>query len=469
VPPFREHVSQVLTGTLDPDGTSARLARVILKDLGLTSQILRLGNSAVYNRSERAVINVTHAITLMGWENVRSLVGALRYVEHFAEQSPGLRELMVSSLLTGFHVREIAMAVQYPLPEEAYVAGLFRGLGEVLIARHYPKEYSEILLIVQDEKMPWTTACVRVMGFPWDEVGKRIAESWGLPSKVILCLSGEKRDARSELDRCLVSIADYGHALTNSVYRKGAPFHLVQLRPVIDANGQFTIVSVRDLRRIVDSALAETQGTLTLLRIPSGTLLLAKQAADARHLLESMRVVDAAALAPLEKAIQDATRQVARGDFELSSLVVTLIDAIQSACFDRVVFGLVNDARTEIRGRLGSGDSIDKVLDSFEFALDSSDGALLALQHKIDVLVDCARDDRYNESPFLRSLAPHVFLQLPIVIEGEAVGCLYADCQRGVSGLDRVLAPCTRARDVITHAIRKKAPGATPAARLKAL
>jgi len=42
---FREHADQVLTGTLDPGGTSSRLARVILKDLGLASQILRLGNS----------------------------------------------------------------------------------------------------------------------------------------------------------------------------------------------------------------------------------------------------------------------------------------------------------------------------------------------------------------------------------------------------------------------------------------
>ena len=458
MPPFREHASQVLTGTLDLDGTSARLARVVLKDLGLSSQILRLGNSAAYNRSERSVINVTHAITLLGWENVRALVGALKYVEHFAGQSPGLRELMVGSLLSGFHVREIAIALQYPWPEEAYVAGLFRGLGEVLIARHYPKEYSEILLIVEDEKIPWSAASIRVLGFPWDEIGLRIAESWRLPAKVILCLSGDTHDARSVLDRCLVSIADYGHNLTNSLYREGAPFSSIQLCPVVDAHGLYSIVSGRDLRHIVDSAFADTQGTLTLLRIPSSTLLLTKQADDARQLLESVKVVDAAALRSLEKTIQEATRQLARGDFELSSLVVSLIDAIQSACFDRVVFGLVNDDRTHIRGRLGSGDSIDTVLDRFEFTLDTGDGALLALQHKIDILVDRARDDRYDESALLRSLEPKVFLLLPIVIDGEAVGCLYADCQRGVSGLEGVLGPCARARDVITRAIRKKAP-----------
>ncbi len=90
---------------------------------------------------------------MLGWENVRSVASALKYVEHFAGQSPGLRELMVTSLLSGFHVREVAFALHYPKPEDAYIAGLFRSLGEVLIAKHYPKEYSEIVLIVQDEKL----------------------------------------------------------------------------------------------------------------------------------------------------------------------------------------------------------------------------------------------------------------------------------------------------------------------------
>jgi hypothetical protein len=272
-----------------------------------------------------------------------------------------------------------------------------------------------------------------------------------------MCLSGQQ-DGRSVLDRCLVSIADYGHALTNSLYREGAPFFSVQLCPVVDAQGAFTIVSQRDLRRIVDSALADTQGTLTLLRIPSSTLLLTKQAEGARQLLKSVKVVDPVGLRTLERAVRESTLLLARGDFELSALVVSLIDAMQSSCFDRVVFGLVNDARTQIRGRLGSGDSIDAVLDQFEFALDSGDGALLALQHKIDVLVDRSRDDRYDQSAFIGSLDPAVFLLLPIVIDGEAVGCLYADCQRAVSGLDGVLGPCARVRDVITQAIRRKAP-----------
>ncbi len=430
---------------------------MILKDLGLSSQILKLGNSAAYNRSERSVIDVAHAITLLGWENVRSVASALKYVEHFAGQSPGLRELMVTSLLSGFHVREVAFALHYPKPEDAYIAGLFRSLGEVLIAKHYPKEYSEIVLIVQDEKLSWDAACVRVLHFGWDEVAKRVAENWRLPPKVIMCMGGGTLDAHSILDRCLASMTDNGHRLTNSLYRQGAPFHTVQLGPVLNPQGQPTLISVRDLRRVIDSAMSDTQGTLKLLHIPSDTLLLSKQADRARAILEGARTPDPAAVRALDAAMLDAARELARGEFDLSHFVQSLIGQLQWTYFDRVVFGLVNDDRTRIRGRLGSGDSVDEFLDRFEFPFDDSDGTLMALQRKVDMVVDRATDTRYDETSFVKTLGPGVFLLLPIVIDGQTVGCVYADCARSFAGLGGTLGPCGRVRDLITQAIRRKA------------
>src|ERR1035438_6325037 len=48
-PPFGQHANELIARTLDLDGGSSDLARVALKDLGLTSQILRAANSALYN------------------------------------------------------------------------------------------------------------------------------------------------------------------------------------------------------------------------------------------------------------------------------------------------------------------------------------------------------------------------------------------------------------------------------------
>ena len=55
-------------------------------------------------------------------------------LEHFRKHSPGLKELILLSLLTANHAREVADRVGYPKREEAYLCGMFRNLGEVLVA-----------------------------------------------------------------------------------------------------------------------------------------------------------------------------------------------------------------------------------------------------------------------------------------------------------------------------------------------
>ena len=154
-PPFCDHANEIMVRTLDLDGGSCKkLVHVILQDVGLASQVLRLANSAMYNHSGRPIMNVAHALAVLGWLEVRSMASAVRYIEHFANRSPGLRELVLTSVLTAVQCREVAAAIGYPHPEEAYICGLFRNLGEVLIACNYPDEHSRIILVMDEEKIP---------------------------------------------------------------------------------------------------------------------------------------------------------------------------------------------------------------------------------------------------------------------------------------------------------------------------
>ena len=52
------------------------LSRIILKDFPLTSQILQVANSALYNQSGRSIPAVAHAVTLLGWETENILSDA---------------------------------------------------------------------------------------------------------------------------------------------------------------------------------------------------------------------------------------------------------------------------------------------------------------------------------------------------------------------------------------------------------
>lgn len=458
VPPFCDHANEIMVQTLDFDGGSSKdLVRIILQDIGLASQVLRLANSAMYNHSGRPILSIAHATMLLGWLQVRSMVSAVRFIEHFANRSPGIREIVLASVLTAIQCRDVATAMGYPRPDEAYICGLFRNLGEVLIACHQPSDYSRVILTMQEEKIPERAACIRVLDFSWDAVGLHVAAGWNLPNAVRLSMQPPGASA-APLDRCLASITNYGHNLTRSLYRKGAAVDTVHLETVLDPAGQPSQVSIRDLRRIVDSAVAETRETFSALQIPVENLRLSKQAEQAQLILESIPIFDSSGLDKLDQAIQRAAGILKQADLELTPFISTLLDAVRAAGFDRVVFGLMNDNLTLIRGRLASTKTEDDLLSRFQFPMDGADGPIrAALQRKEDIFVDRARDARYDASVLVQALDPSAFALLPIVIERKTAGCLYADLQGSRHGLDAIRPAFGRVRDLIAQAIRKQA------------
>ena len=458
VPPFCDHANEVMLRTLDLDGNSIELVRVILRDSGLTSQILRLANSAMYNHSGRPILSVAHAVTLLGWDKLRSMVSTVRYIEHFAHRSPCLRELLLLSALTAVHGRDVAKAIGYPRPEEAYICGLLRNLGEVLIACYYPHQYSRIILTMHEEKIPERPACWRVLDFAWDEVGSRIAARWNMPSQVRKSIDGSGAPAGTPLERCLASVANYGHDLTRTLYRKGAGLDSIHLQTVMDRDGRPTLVSGRDLSRIVETALGETRQTFAALHVPTDTLHLAKQAERASQLLKSVPVFDQAALSGLQQSFRRARRAVQQ-DFELVPVIGSLLEDLHAIGFRNVIFGLMNENLTCIRGRLATAGTGKDALVRFQFPVDGAEGPIrAALQLKEDIFVDRARDARYDDSALVAAFECAAFALLPMVVDGKAAGCLYADLSRAPSDFDAVRAALTRARDVIASAIRKKVP-----------
>lgn len=283
VPPFCDHANEILIRTLDLDGGSCKkLVQVILQDVGLASQVLRLANSAMYNHSGRPIMSIAHALAVLGWLEVRSMASAVRYIEHFANRSPALRELVLTSVLTAVQSREVAAVLGHPHAEEAYICGLFRNLGEVLIACHYPEEHSEIILIMDKENIPERAACLRVLDFSWDDVGISVAARWQMPPAVRLAMDPSTSATAAPLDRSLASITNYGHKLTRALYRKGTSINTIHLETALNPAGQPVVVSVRDLCALVDRASIETSELFSALQIPIDTLRISKQAERAR-------------------------------------------------------------------------------------------------------------------------------------------------------------------------------------------
>src|SRR5580692_5947822 len=122
-PALSRSIEQVLL-KVEEGASLQHITNVILKDYSLTLRILRTANSALYNRSGRHIRSISHAVSLLGVESVREMATGVVLLEHFRKHSPGLKELILLSLLTANHAREVATRIGYPKPEEAYLCGM---------------------------------------------------------------------------------------------------------------------------------------------------------------------------------------------------------------------------------------------------------------------------------------------------------------------------------------------------------
>ena len=73
LPPLPQVASQVLRVSADPDATAEDLRKVISTDQALTSQILKISNSAMFGMV-REVTTLTQAIMTLGFSTIKSVV-----------------------------------------------------------------------------------------------------------------------------------------------------------------------------------------------------------------------------------------------------------------------------------------------------------------------------------------------------------------------------------------------------------
>ena len=212
LPLFSKRLIDVLAlGT--QDRTSAhKLADLVLEDYALTVNVLRMSNSFHYNRSNRAIENVSHAIVVLGMDTVRRLASTLVYFLAFEARSPSLRELMVQSMLAAHAAGVAAETGKYQRREDAYLAAMLLNLGEVLVACHSPGEHAAIRADIRDGR-PASEASLRKLGFSFDALARQVGRHWRLSPD----LAAVWDEAGSPAP--LVSYARFGNELARRMCR----------------------------------------------------------------------------------------------------------------------------------------------------------------------------------------------------------------------------------------------------------
>jgi putative nucleotidyltransferase with HDIG domain len=169
----------------DPDLPNSKLAQAIEYDPSLTSNLLRLANSAYFGFS-RAVSTVRDAIFLLGRNEIFQLVVAtvVGKMTNRSVRGYGLSPSELWDHLMGVAVvsRRLGQALHTKIPTYTFTAGLLHDIGKIVLGTFGEVDPAPSLERAEQQQIDMVTAEQHVLGIDHAEVGARLLANWNLPA-----------------------------------------------------------------------------------------------------------------------------------------------------------------------------------------------------------------------------------------------------------------------------------------------
>jgi HD-like signal output (HDOD) protein len=221
MPSLSTTVIKVLETCNDPNASAYDLKRVISLDPVLTGRVLKLINSAYYSLG-RPVSSLTHAIVLLGINNVKNLALSFTILNNFKGRRTGRSlsadEFWTHSLGVGVVAKSLAALKEVPSSarEEFFIAGLLHDLGKLPLQSQFPTEYYRVWDCARRQENQLYQSEIRHLGIDHCVVGQMIARKWRLSRSLVDSLSHHHQpDESTEENRDFVSLVSLANQWAN--------------------------------------------------------------------------------------------------------------------------------------------------------------------------------------------------------------------------------------------------------------
>ncbi|MES3021378.1 MAG: HDOD domain-containing protein [Pseudomonadota bacterium] len=443
------------------------LAYYVLSDVALTQRILRLSNTACFhNLSATSVTTVSRAISLLGFDNVKSTALGMLLVDTLssASHATSVRLELEASLCASLVAREVARLNPQRGAEEAAIAALFANLGPLLLATHEHERYREIAALAAGGQHSLAQASQTILGCSYEALAEAVLTEWQIPEVIVRALAppqpGQKAlQGRAEwMRQSVLFAADAARAMA----RSSAPGPCAEAEALLARYGKALGIDAEQLGQVfakvggemanllqsmgmqpLSKEEAEEAGGVGRLEaeaeeaggfdLPSELMLATMDAgggaAEACH--PSGKPLNARAL--LLAGVQEVTQMRASGQAKVNELILATLETLYRSMGFRFATVCLKDVRNEqFRARVALGDDHARRKAGFAFPITPSrDLFHLAMQNDADLMISDALTPKIADllPDWHRALLPDArsFIVLPLVLGKVQLGLFYAD------------------------------------------
>jgi diguanylate cyclase (GGDEF)-like protein len=181
---------EVLRLCRDDDATLDDLAAVLSHDAALSARLLKFSNSSLYNLGQE-VSTLQRATLVLGLKTVQlmslsfSLASSLP--RENADNRFDYRGFWRRSMIRSVAARTLASMSGSFLVDEAFLCGLLKEIGQIVLAQCMTEDY-EAVLIEGGDCWPTIELERKLLGFDHADVGAALLRSWEIPEQICAVL-----------------------------------------------------------------------------------------------------------------------------------------------------------------------------------------------------------------------------------------------------------------------------------------
>lgn len=448
-------VARVVHMASSDDQGTHDLAYYVLSDVALTQRILRLSNTITYRTaSGTAVTTISRAISLLGFDNVKTTALAMLLVDALSnsEHAQSVRVELENALCASLVGREMARTSFYQGAEEASIAALFKNLGALLVASHEHARYREIVALAAGGKHTIGQASQMILGCSYDALAEAVLAEWKIPEVIVRSLaplpSGVQKAAVSR-GEWMRQVASFSMEVSKLLARSVNPAATPDARALLTRYGVALNLDADQMEDLFTTVQQHMTGLLQSMNLqqtarveePSemdgglpNVLLLAtmdsgEAAEDTFH--PSGKPHNAREL--LLAGVQDVTQMRASGEARLNDVILAVLETLYTSMGFRFATVCLKDTRSgQFRARVAFGEDHARRQAGFTFPMAGSrDLFHLAMENDADLMIADAGSAKIRAllPEWHRALLPDArsFIVLPLVVGKVQLGLFYAD------------------------------------------
>lgn len=168
---------------MDDDAASMDdIAEIIAFDPSLTTQLLRVANSALY-RFPNKIETITKALQVIGTRSAYDLALAYGVTHAFSDvegKAIDLDKFWEQSVSCGLLAKYFAERERIREPERLFVAGLLHNIGELVIVAEKPEDAKRCLAF--NARVSPMELQEAILGFSYTALSAELIRLWGIPS-----------------------------------------------------------------------------------------------------------------------------------------------------------------------------------------------------------------------------------------------------------------------------------------------